>query len=330
MDDLKALYEAWESPEAPSHAASARARAALLARANGRVSPRRGLRLPLPRLGVRLAAVCVSAMTIAIGVAVVENLTGADGRQTSIVPGLVPAANAAQVLERAAVAAEKKSFIAPRPNQWIYFEDRYSSYGPGGRLLDEGVQRSWHRADGLALAFIDEHGQLRVREEERPRKRLGRPVPTFGSYRELAALPADPNALLRWAYEQNLENGDDSRDAVVYLLFKHILRENVLPPELEAATFRALKQVPGVTLTDTVDVSGRPAFALGQTEDWLHQELLLDKQTYTYRGERSTVVKDATIDPLKAGNSTGDVKKGSRVVVARVATAIVDEPGRRP
>jgi hypothetical protein len=328
MDDLKALYEAWEISEAPSRAAAAQARAALLARANGRVSPRRRFRLPLPRLGVRLAAVCVFVLTIAIGVAVVENITGADGRQASIVPGLVPVANAAQVLERAAVAAEKKSFIAPRPSQWIYFEDRYSSYGPGGRLVDEGVRRTWHRADGLGLAFIDEHGHLRVREEEPPERRLGRPIPIFGSYRELAALPADPDALLRWAYEQNIENGDDSRDAVVYLLFKHILRENVLPPELEAATFRALKQVPGVTLTDTVDVSGRPAFALGQTEDWLHQELLLDKQTYTYRGERSTVVKDATIDPLKAGNSTGEVKKGSRVVVARVATAIVDEPGR--
>jgi hypothetical protein len=327
MDDLKTLYDAWETPEPPSRTASARARAKLLARADGRASLQRRRRLP--RLGVRLAAAGVLTVAIATGVAVVENLTGADGRQTSVVPGLVPVASAAQVLERAAVAAEKKTFVAPRPSQWIYFEDRFSSYGPGGRLVDEGVRRTWHRADGLALAFIDEHGQLRVREEERPQKRLGRPIPPFGSYRQLAALPADPDALLRWAYEQNIENGDDSRDAVVYLLFKHILRENVLPPELEAATFRALKRVPGVTLTDTVDVSGRPAFALGQTEDWLHQELLLDKQTYTYQGERSTVVKDAVIDPLKAGNSTGEVKKGSRVVVARVATAIVEEPGQR-
>jgi hypothetical protein len=57
---------------------------------------------------------------------------------------------------------------------------------------------------------------------------------------------------------------------------------------------------------------------------------VLDKETYTYRGERSTIVNDATINPLTAGNSTGEVKKGSKVVVARVATAIVDEPGERP
>jgi hypothetical protein len=41
------------------------------------------------------------------------------------------------------------------------------------------------------------------------------------------------------------------------------------------------------------------------------------------------VVKNTTIDPRKAGNPTGEVKKGSRVVVERTVTA-VDEPGERP
>jgi hypothetical protein len=89
-----------------------------------------------------------------------------------------------------------------------------------------------------------------------------------------------------------------------------------------------MKQIPGVTVS-TVDVLGHPTLTLALTDDWLRQELLLDEQTYAYRGQRSTVVKDATIDPLKAGNSTGEVKKGHQVVVARVATAIVDEPGQR-
>jgi hypothetical protein len=104
----------------------------------------------------------------------------------------------------------------------------------------------------------------------------------------------------------------------------------VLPPQLEAGFFRAMKQIPGVTL-DTVDIFGRPALALGlKTADWLHEELLLDPKTYAYRGERSTVVRDATIDPAKAGNPTGEVRKGRQVVAERVVTAIVDEPGQRP
>ena len=42
------------------------------------------------------------------------------------------------------------------------------------------------------------------------------------------------------------------------------------------------------------------------------------------------MVRDTTIDPLKAGNETGAVRRGSRVVSLRVTTAIVDEPGERP
>jgi hypothetical protein len=120
---------------------------------------------------------------------------------------------------------------------------------------------------------------------------------------------------------------DDHGD--VYLILNHILGGNVLPPDLEAGIFRAMKQVPGVTLEE-VEVSGRPVLALGlHTSDWLYEELLLHPETYAYVGERSTVTRNATIDPLKAGNATGEVRKGSQVVVERVTTAIVDEPGER-
>jgi hypothetical protein len=120
-----------------------------------------------------------------------------------------------------------------------------------------------------------------------------------------------------------------TEDGDVYAIFNGILRGNVLPPKLEAAIFRALKQVPGVELT-TVDVLGRPAYSLGQTEDWLREELLLDPEAYTYLGERSTITKNTRIDPMKAGNETGEIRKGDRVISARIETAIVDEPGERP
>jgi hypothetical protein len=309
MDDLKILHDAWGTPTPPSPAASAQARAALLARSHAR---------PLPRLSTRVAAAAALLLAIAAGVAVVENLggTGGDG---------VPVANAAQVLERAAVAAEKKPFAAPRDDQWIYVEDRFTRSQGGTE-----THRSWRRADGRGQAWIDERGKLRFRPleplERHPRKERPRPLE---GYKALAALPTDADDLLHWAYAQPAENGDDSRHAVVYLLFNHIRRENLLPPALDAAIFRAMKEIPGVTV-DTVNVFGRPALALSHTGDWLRQELLLDPETYAYRGQRSTVTKDATIDPLKAGNATGSVKKGSTVVVERVTTAIVDEPGERP
>jgi hypothetical protein len=110
-------------------------------------------------------------------------------------------------------------------------------------------------------------------------------------------------------------------------MFNHVLRGNVLPPKLESAIFRAMKQIPGVAL-QTVDIFGKQTYSLAFTDDWLREELLIDPQTYAYRGERSTVVRNATIDPLKAGNPTGKVKKDSTVIAERLATAIVDEPGQ--
>jgi hypothetical protein len=301
MNDLTILHDAWEAPEAPSQASYARARARLSARIDRR---RRA-----PRLRVRLAAVGALALAIAIGLAVAQNLGGGSA---------VPVASA-QVLERAAAVAESKPFTAPRDDQWIYVQDRFT--GHDGRTE---LQSHWRRADGEGAAFIDEHGKLRVEELPWPK---GRPKPLTESYEGVASLPTDPAALLRWAYAQDVQNGDTSKDGVVYLLLNGILRGNVLPPELEAAFFRAMKQIPGVTV-QTVDVFGKPTYSLAFTDDWLREELLIDPRTYVYRGERSTVVRNTTIDPMKAGNSTGEVRKGSTVIAERVATAIVDRPGQ--
>jgi hypothetical protein len=328
MDDLTILHDAWGTPEPPSHAAVTRARAALLTRMAAETTSRDGSsvgrRLRLPRL----AAVGGLALAIAAGAIVADvGSIGSDGEPDSPVPGLPAVATAsAAVLERAAVAAETKPFTAPRDDQWIYIEDRFNTSGGGTE-----TRREWRRADGRAIASIRENGTPEV-ELAGPPRRPGRPSPALGeSYKELAALPTDPDALLRWAYgrAENITGSGSNEDGDVYLLFNAMLRGSVLPPDLEAGIFRALKQIQGVSV-ETIDVFGRPTLSLGlRTSDWLHEELLLDPSTYAYRGERSTVAKDATINPLKAGNSTGEVKKGSTVVVERVATAIVDKPGQR-
>jgi hypothetical protein len=104
-------------------------------------------------------------------------------------------------------------------------------------------------------------------------------VPPTDAYKGLTTLPTDPDALLRWAYAQDIENGTTSKDGVVYLLFNHILRGNLLPPDLAAAIFRAMKQIPGVTL-QTVQIFGTPAYSVAFTDDWLRDELLIDPKTY--------------------------------------------------
>lgn len=312
MNDLELLHDAWGTPDAPSDGARANARAALLARA----APRPRRRRPLVP---RLAAAAALALIVVAGLAAVRDLGGP-------APETVPNASAA-VLERAAVAAEGKPFTPPRSDQWIYIEDRITS-SHGGEPM---TRRRWRAVDGTGMAWMDA-GKLRV---ERIRGGTGRPlravVGPFAAYDTLAALPTDPDALLRWAYRQaeNVTGAGLTEDGDVYAIFSGILGDNVLPPELEAAIFRALKRVPGVTV-DTIDVGGRPALVVGQTEDWLREEFLLDAETYTYLGHSGTVVRDAIIDPAKAGNETGEIDKGHKVVAERLATAIVDHPGQRP
>jgi hypothetical protein len=310
MNELEILHDAWGAPAAPSSTARAEARAALLKRATVRRAPRR-------RLVPRLAGAAALALMIAAGLAVVDDLGGTGPE--------VPVASAA-VLERAAAAAERQPFTPPRDDQWIYFKERFTP-ADGEPMVSE----SWRAVDGTGTARLDESGKLHV-ERVRPSKR--RPlrilVGPLAGYKTLAALPTDPDALLRRAYREaeGVTGAGVTEHGDVYAIFEGMLSDNVLPPELEAAIFRALKQVPGVTV-DPVDVGGRPALVVGQTEDWLREELVLDAETYEYLGQRGTVVRDATIDPLKAGNESGEIEKGDRVVAERLTTAIVDKPGDR-
>jgi hypothetical protein len=306
MNDLELLHDAWDAPRAPSHAAWTDARAALLARADGR----RGRR----RAPLRITALVTAGAIAATFVLVVQNLGDAS-----------PVA-AAEVFERAAHAAEAKPFTAPRADQWIYTKDRFVRSDGGPPETDE----AWRQVDGDGMAFMIDG---RIKRIDPPSKRPGGERPPrgpFESYQAAAELPRDPDALLRWAHHEavNVEGAGLTEDGDVYAILGGLLARHVLPPDLEAGIFRALKRVPGVTVS-TVTVFGRRVLSLAQTEDWLREELFLDPKTYAYRGQRGTVVHDATIDPAKAGNATGAIEKGRTATTLRIATAIVDRVGER-
>jgi hypothetical protein len=283
------------------------------------------------RIGQRVVAVGAAAAAMATAFTVLENVggTGRDGRPDAIMPGLsVPAANAAEVLERAATAsAAKPEFVAPHDDQWIYTAHRMT--GSDGEPM---TQQQWARADGGAHAWIDEAGKLQIQTMERPGDHPARRSILEG-YPLVASLLTDAAALRQWAYDradENWSNGPNSTsEEEIFLFFNHILRGNVVPPELEAAIFSVISELPGLTI-ENVEMFGSPAIAVGYESDWLHDEILLDPRTYEYVGERSTVTRDATIYPEKAGNATGQVHEGSQVLAQRLDIAIVDEAGELP
>lgn len=320
MDDLKILREAWQLPEAPSAEAHFRARTALTSRT---VRRRRG------RTGVRVAAVGALAVAIAAAITVAQNIGDGHGIPVG------PVANAAEALDRAAQAAEAQHFTAPRPDQWLYTEEKVTnSAKPAGFSVGPPyvtrTLRHWDRADGKGAATAIGNGRIKYFDQMPG----GWPPRDYPS---LAALPTQPTALLNWTYQQaaGTANGSDAeRSALAFTTLTVILRTSVLPPKVEAAIFRTLKTLPGVTLVrNAADVAGRPALALAiVVDDWTHDEVLLDRKSYAYMGQRSITIKDRTMPADDRGTGkTIVVKKGTiQVLTVRLADGVVDRPGQHP
>ncbi|MQY03296.1 hypothetical protein [Actinomadura macrotermitis] len=325
MNDLDILHDAWEAPAPPSRAAHDAARAALLARAAGTAAlapaPARRRR----RLGLRVAVVGAVAAAAVAGVTVVQT-GGSDGhgRPRPVIPGIPPGpvANAAEALDRAALAAQG---TAARPEQWIYTEvtDRYPGTAHKARVerptdgLRTRVVRSWWRADGKEAAEEDA-GRLTTRP-------LSDPVP---------ADVTDGRTMLHWAYGQVPGGREDERDPVVqgevFGRLNAMVREHEVPARRLSLVFKAIALIPGVKLVPgRVDALGHPAIAVGRvTEGWLREEVLLDARTYAYVGERSIAIKDHTSTGM---DGTSTVKKGTiQLIAARTKVAVVDRPGQRP
>ncbi|MFI7470012.1 CU044_5270 family protein [Nonomuraea sp. NPDC049646] len=329
MNDLERLREDWTRPAPPAPDAQAAARAALLARA-GRPRSRRGW-------AVRALAVAAAAVIITTGVSVFQ------GERT------LPAANAQVVLTRIAAAVQKKEFTPPRDDQWIYTESRVADRGKGiaqgERLtprtpLPERADPWWTRADGKRVGYMV-NGKLQT---SNPGERMPE-----NTYALLASLPTDPDALLA-EYREFYQGVGPADDEWIFLRFAVTLSQNLVSPEHEAAIFRAMAKLPGVTVDETAtDTEGRPALSVSQVaEGWRNVEILLDPVTYAYRARRETAIADheerypksdgVLMSTLKDGkwvpappHLEWSIEKGTTwSVFTRVAIGVVDRAGERP
>jgi hypothetical protein len=326
MNDIEMLREARLRPT-PSEAEYSAARAALLERAAGPApEPERVRRFRLPRLGVRLVAVGAAAVTVAAGVAVVQGAGGSGAKTHPIASGHQVVLTAVQqVLGRASSAAQARPFTAPRPHQWIYTQTlrRFTqkpadntTQGPNAPLHTK-VDKFWVRADGKQAASYDQ-GRLQVGGYG------GLPIPT--DYAARAALPTDPATLLAWARKVSAHAPSGyGANSNAFQTLGGMFYDGILPPKLEAAIYRALALIPGVTLDHrATDLQGRPLLSVSYTVGgWMGVEILLEPATYAYRGERDVAV--AQYD----SHVGWKIAKGQILtLITREKTAIVDRPGQ--
>ncbi|WP_030436136.1 CU044_5270 family protein [Actinoplanes subtropicus] len=321
MDEISILREAFDPDVAPPMAAQQRARAALQTRITAPRADGRRLRVPFV-VGVATAAAVATAV-------VVVNLDDPAATRPAVQQGKVPAAvpylrpvSAAQYLENAAWTAERRGWVNPRPDQFMYVETRemrnppaYERKTPNGALLPGQAKyrtvQVWNRIDGQVQASMN-NGRLEVHRQGE----------NGGSW---AFVPW--SQIVKLTTPAKVAYYLDHPEGGVMAQPESLAGQYVLPPDVRAAIYRYLAEQPGMTINpDAVTIDGRPAIGLGRVlEGYLSQELLFDKQTYALIGERMIAVADHV---NRADDGTSYTHKGDlfRQVIYGKMT-IVDKPG---
>jgi hypothetical protein len=330
MDDLQLLAEFRTDTRPMTTETDRLARARLLAAAEAerRTAPARPGRAGFRRrLLLRVAVAGGLAASAVTGITVVENI--GDSGPGHRGPGVVlhgPVADAADLGDRAAKAAQARPFTAPRPGQWIYIERRNAPPAAGEPNGPVSPNRRhtwalWTRADGRQQATVAANGKLTIDNLL--------PAEPRSDYAYLSSLPTDPDRLLatlRASADQPLE----SRDVAVFSNIGVFMRDGLLPPKVQAALFTVLPRLKGVHLVrQATDAAGRTGLAFAITEEgYLREELILDRNTYRYLGERSIVIKDHVSHGLD-----GDLRSRKGQLLnwgAQTRIGVVDKPGQRP
>ncbi|MFJ2262499.1 CU044_5270 family protein [Streptomyces sp. NPDC087844] len=233
-----------------------------------------------------------------------------------------PTKEAVALLEDIALAAERaKVPHGIRDDQFVYVESRvgYTTHEEGKKAkLDPLHKREvWLSVDGLHTGLLREPDYGFADEEAL------KPEPLYEAstnYRNLETLPTDPDKMLKWLHR--VSDGGESEDQNTFVQVGNLSFEGLMPPAQSAALYRAAARIPGVVvISDVVDAAGRHGVAVARVNDGERQELIFDKETKQFLGERVVAVQD-----LPDGQKKGELT-GSSAVIERT---VVDKPGQRP
>lgn len=247
---------------------------------------------------------------------------------------------AGDLLHRIALVAANSTDIPPldqiRDDQFVYVET-YGDWG-GWDIADGSGQATWSAAqphrrqlwlsvDGSRAGLLREEGG---REEALdPVTEPGLHAPTL---RYLASMPADPDLLLLRIYWENGTMGPTPQQEA-FVTIGDLIRASIVPPDLAPVLYQAAARIPGIEVVDDVrDALGRPGVAIARTHDGIRNELIFDRDTLQFLGERLVATAEFQ-PPTPVGGQPADpasldgVVLGSTAVVVR---AIVDAAGVLP
>jgi hypothetical protein len=151
--------------------------------------------------------------------------------------------------------------------------------------------------------------------------RVGLDHPT---YKWLASLPTDPEALRSQLYAETEPWGSLSQDETVFRNVGELLRSTIMPPATASALYKVVEKIPGVTVVhDTADAAGRHGIGITRKDPGssTRDEWIFNKRTLAYLGSRSYMTAK------KGTGGTAETLYGIEAVVKR---GVVDSPGQIP
>jgi hypothetical protein len=251
----------------------------------------------------------VAGATIVIGAITLLPPGGGSG------PTTVQLAEAAPVLQRAALQARSDPGLTWRDDQYLYTRERMIEIplDPRAKTLTF-TNEYWRSADGSKPSRVTERGRTWTEAPFAdgtvwpPRRQAA-----------LEALPTDPDRLLTAVTRWFGAGRSPAVDHETQYMGLTMLLNRELPPPLRAATFEALARIPGVEVSDRgLDANGRPGISIsrpsqpGQSDT----EIVLDRRTYEFLGLQQ--------------HSTRNDGTRIRLLLIPEARGVVDRPGERP
>lgn len=223
------------------------------------------------------AAVAATVLTLATG----------GSRQPSTDP------EAVELLNRIATVAEARNAPAVRDDQYVY------TVTQGTQEIEDQGRDTFRRSDWQAVDG-KRNGLARITVLDGPSGRGTRDMkleadPNSTTYRELQALPTDPDKLYERVWTATEGQGPTHEEAALEMIGS-MLRNATLLPEVDAALYRVAAKVPGVTVVENAkDAAGRAGVGLAfgdgdQREVWVFGEKDLD-----YLGSGETALLDVDV-----------------------------------
>ena len=332
MDEMTLLKEFRAAVAPPGDVVLARARSRMIdGGAPGLNRPRpRWLRLPGTRGKLALTGLAGLAAA-ATAAAVATALTAPGG-------GQLPVGTASPAVKEMAYRAAAAAAAGPEvaPGQWVYWQEKTPDH----------TYEVWTTADGTKAAYVYQ-GKVAFVPCIGPHAELvdscqyiGQPVVapaergggiTIGGtngkmpvpYAGLSSLSRDPVALDRYLAGLPLR-GWGPAPVRVFQVIEDLLITYGMPPALTAELYRALGNIPGVTVDrHATDIAGRHGIgfkiAIPSEQGGGFDELILDPKTFRLMGQQLTLGQAAG---AKAGQIVGGV--------AILKTALVSGPGILP